>query len=197
MQNESRQGKLHRYQSWNIIFDDFNNSKDADFLARSLTIYLASWGMMRGSSKLLKVYNYKVHIDLMKELLQNDLDGLRKYPKNEKMLQDYIQRSIQIKEIVKRYYTSYEDDKGEKTPPSDTLISKILLGVTGSMPAFDRNFKIFLREKGIEQTISEKSLTEIWRMYFDNKRNLKKYERSYPPMKLIDMAGFQYGKPND
>ena len=61
-----------RYRSWEIVFKDFDehqDDKDYDYLARSLALYLASWGMMRGSSKLLTDYNYLIHIPAVQIIL--------------------------------------------------------------------------------------------------------------------------------
>lgn len=202
---------IHRYKSWNIVFEDFKDlsqNSDSDKLARSLWIYLASWGMLRGSSKLLTKYNYKIHIPLIDEL-KNDKEfcGLRDYPKKEKDdISEYVKKVISIKEKIEKFYTGklttlesneiyskYKDTKPEdKVSPSQTLVSKILLGVSGCMPAYDQYFKLWLNDLDILKTINKCSLTKIWELWFDEIKG-KINSETYPPMKVVDMVGFQYG----
>lgn len=51
-----------------------------------------------------------------------------------------IDRVKSFKDIVQRagFYKEYN--------PSETFISKVLMGITGCIPAFDRNFKIAARD---------------------------------------------------
>ena len=67
---------------------------DYDYLSLQLAFYLASWGMYRGSSFLLQK-DYKVHIPVVKELLNEKYDVLAgidcigfKDDSNQKLLQD-------------------------------------------------------------------------------------------------------------
>lgn len=178
-----------RYYSWNIVFNDFNKTLeskqnyDDDYLARSLALYLGSWGMLRRSSKLLTVYNYLVHKPIIKILLENLIE-LKKYPENINEIDTYTNMVYNTIKKLKTYYI----DKDVST--TDTLITKILLGTSASTPAYDTNFKLFLKENKITQVLSQKSLKEIWYFYFQQESLCY----NYPPMKLIDMAGFQFGK---
>lgn len=174
-----------RYQSWDIVYEDFSKSKDVDFLARSLAIYLASWGMMRGSSKLLSKYNYRIHIKAVNTLLSH-LDTLRSYPNHKDEIAAYVATTWGVIEDLKKYYC------GLGVSDTDTLMTKILLGTAAATPAYDRFFKVFLKDQKLIQTLGIKSLSQVWNLYFDNKDELCEFD--YPAMKLLDMAGFQYGK---
>lgn len=56
--------------------DDFDlTNEDYDFLALHLSLYLASWGMYRGSGILLYT-DYKIHIPITKELMNEKYDNL-------------------------------------------------------------------------------------------------------------------------
>lgn len=178
---------LGRYQSWNIIHEDFSNYTDTDYLARSLAIYLASWGMMRGSSKLLTDFNYLIHIEAV-ELVCASLAEIKSYPENEEEIIPYVDRVWQVKVALTDYYTSKE------VSATDTLISKILLVVSASTPAYDQFFKKYLRHNGINQTLGKKSLIEVWKFWLEKKDCIQRND--YPPMKLVDMAGFQFGLEN-
>lgn len=185
IQNDPTGRQLGRYQSWDIVYEDFSKSKDVDFLARSLAIYLASWGMMRGSSKLLSEYNYRIHIEAVNTLLPH-LDPLRSYPSHRNEIAAYVATTCGVIADLKEYYGKLG------VSHTDTLMTKILLGTTAATPAYDRFFKEFLKNQKLTQTLGIKSLTQVWNLYFDNKDELSEFD--YPAMKLLDMAGFQYGK---
>lgn len=69
-----------RYHSWEYCYSNFYNARgqnepDLDYLSLQLSFYLASWGMYRGSSFLLKK-GYKIHIPIIEELLSKKYDPL-------------------------------------------------------------------------------------------------------------------------
>lgn len=49
---------------------------DYDYLSLQLAYYLASWGMLRGSSFLLWK-DYKIHIPMVKEMLKPNMIGCK------------------------------------------------------------------------------------------------------------------------
>src|SRR5690606_14544667 len=137
-----RKHRNHRYLSWEHCFTAFqrtNGHQDLDYLALHLAFYLASWGMYRGSSGLLWK-DYKVHIETVRII--------RRYPDiqcstDNEVRVDQIDRILSAKEEIRQYYTNVEFVKptmdGEakhNIVPSDTLISKIILGTLGCVPAY-------------------------------------------------------------
>lgn len=80
--NQSIQDENHRFKSWEHCYKFFNqhkgnlNERLIDYASLNLGFYLASWGMMRGSSFLLQK-DYKVHNFFIKEVAMND--KYRKY----------------------------------------------------------------------------------------------------------------------
>jgi hypothetical protein len=52
-----------------------------------------------------------------------------------------------------------------------------------------------LKANGLTQKLGEQSLKEVWALWFKIKSDLSN-EVDYPPVKLLDMAGFQYGQEN-
>ena len=91
---------------------------------------------------------------------------------------------------------------------TDTLVTKIMLGTLGCVPAYDRYFREGIGRTGarISKTFSTKSLQQIleyvepWREKFESFRKFTEMRRPdgansmlYPPMKLIDMAFWQFG----
>lgn len=182
----------HRFLSWEHCYSFFYNNREnlknekiIDLAALNLAFYLASWGMYRGSSFLLQ-YDYKIFIPIIKGLFgKNDFNDLFKNPSWDKI------------EEAKKIITKIDPFK-EST---ETLITKILMGIFGCVPAFDRFFKegykietkenISFNDKGFEkilkiyQNLTEKDLEKF---KFKSHSNL-----SYPKMKIIDMAFWQYG----
>jgi hypothetical protein len=161
----------------------------------SLGYYLASWGMLRGSSFLLKKYSVKVYVPLIKEVSTNS----KFYELWELNLDNYTSDNINLllecKNIVK-------EKLGLENKPSDTLVSKIMLGIFGCVPAFDQFFR-----KGLNVTgFNLKSLKRISEFY--NKKNFSKLpiiytldfntnqfsNIKYPSAKLLDMYGFKKGQ---
>ena len=69
-----------RFSSWEHCYKCFSaarksNEPDEDYLCLHLAFYLASWGMYRGSSFLLKK-DYKVHLPVVQEILKEKYDPL-------------------------------------------------------------------------------------------------------------------------
>lgn len=157
--------------------------------------YLASWGMMRGSSFLLEksARNYKkmiIEISKMEpELWEIDVGN-------------YNKENISLLLCCKKKIVSAlgADEKGYK--PSDTLITKIMLGVFANVPAFDQYFR-----KGLGvHSFNEKNLVKIQKFYekninvFDSYKvhtfdflTAKETDLIYTKAKLIDMWGFMKG----
>lgn len=138
--NEALEKKYSREHSWEFCYVNFYKAfekeqldeNEIDYLALHLSNYLASWGMFRNSF-LLEV-DYKVHIPVVKILL--------KYRKSNKQ-PDFENVYSEIEE----YYKSLKQDiEWKNNTVTDTLISKILLGTMGIIPAFDENVKAVIKE---------------------------------------------------
>lgn len=121
-----------------------SDEKTVDYLSLHLGFYLASWGMLRGSSGLSKC-DYKVHAPVVKTILgYSDLFG--------KDLQDFLnaqtrERFETLRKDVVEYCRQFCNAKDYKA--SDTLVSKIILGTFGITPAYDRYFKKSVIDYGI------------------------------------------------
>lgn len=214
------------------------NELDYDYLALQLAFYLASWGMYRGSS-FLKALDYRIHLPAVKWMLEpryrdlftlNPLADSKRYHEllfgknvlfGEKgiycRLNDYYGAArASWKEWKKKHNVHDEDEnEGENTNENesivtDTLLTKILLGVYGCIPAYDINFK-----KGISIFGGLQSLTvagdAIWKLNKDGslakktlfyvlqneklKDDLQAYAKNHniPFMKAVDMYFFGLG----
>ena len=181
--------EFHRYNSWEHCYEAFQKDHlDTDTLALHLGFYLASWGMYRGSSKLLQ-RDYKVHIEAV--TIINTYKHLRCDLHNE-VSQSDINDILQLVNELSNYYSL----KHEVTP-TDTLISKIILGTLGCLPAYDRFFINGVKSIELKSTtLKEKSLVELFKFKESNLDELIALKNKYPQfpiMKLIDMYFFQIG----
>lgn len=136
--------------------------------ALHLGFYLASWGMYRGSSFLLN-HDYRVHIPVVKIILEdqyNDLlkldDLIKTNSRDEGSFDDELNKLSELlfknddndkeKGLYFRIRAAYKypdnppllQDEQELTNneqyATETLITKIILGTIGCIPAFDRFF---------------------------------------------------------
>jgi len=201
----------HRYNSFDFCFNYFSSFNDKTQLASNdnietsclqLGFYLASWGMLRGSSELLEksLSFYVPMIETIstfdKSLWEIDVD---KY--DDKNIRQTLQDTFA---------------KLSKHIPNQTkltLATKIMLGVFGNVPAFDRYFKTAMRELTNAEcgftAFNDKSLLTIHKFYISNKNtidtlaattrtNVFGYGKSVQgrhitKAKVIDIIGFQYG----
>lgn len=206
--NEMKDDSNARYRSWEHCYWNFyharrNRNVDADYLSLQLAFYLASWGMYRGSSFLLQK-DYKIHIPIVEEILKkqhNSLCGIRcvefKEESNQKLL-------IELNEFISTYYGEVRRSvKSEniKNEISATLITKILMGTLGCVPAYDRYFIAGIKNcKVATGTYSIKSVMQLADFYEKHAESLdlirdkmKVYDLTYPQMKILDMGFWQLG----
>jgi hypothetical protein len=193
-----------RYASFDYCFNYFQSFRDRDTVreladARNiqtsclqLGFYLASWGMLRGSSFLLEK-SVKFYEPLIRNVANFDKRVW------EIDVDIYMEENLKVLIACKQMIVA---SLGEKYKPSDTLITKIMLGVFGNVPAFDDFFR-----KGFDtHSFGKKSLRLISEFYKENKSEIDKSEiytfdyatgrttnRRYTKAKIIDMIGFMEG----
>jgi hypothetical protein len=194
-------GTHHRYRSWEHCFRYFQHSKreaiaaDCDHAALQLGFYLASWGMYRGSSFLLQ-HGYTVHLEVIKRLVAPRFSVLWEQEfgalDDDSALVPIIQAAI---ETVRASYEPF----GNAT---DTLVTKVILGTFGNLPACDRYFIDGFKSVGLNYSrLNSKFVGRIHCFCRENLRELREeqteIERAggirYPLMKLLDMYFWQSG----
>ncbi len=216
-----------RYLSWEYCYESFKSSfsklndlEESDFLCLSLQLafYLASWGMYRGSSFLLQ-FDYKIHLETVKLILQNKYTHLlgynwdkksTNYSSNLDLLFGDKGLAESIKEIYKPFRGKVEKNGETKQDISDILVTKILLGTLGCVPAYDEMLKRAIKfgkeecnENKFIQRFGKRSFEALIDFYarentkLEEKRKtlaLKDFpEIEYPQMKLLDMGLWQLG----
>ena len=201
-----------RYASFDYCFNYFQEFKNKKELTSKenmqnsclhLAFYLASWGMLRGSSFLLQksINFYKPLIEYISE---KD-DDFWKIDVPNYMENNNIDTLIKCADDIKNILS--EDGNNDA---SDILVTKIMLGVFGCVPAFDTYFKNGSRLG----SFNKRTLTEISEFYrkdghsniISNEANkIKTFEynsgktgsRSYTNAKVIDMIFFMEGYKNN
>jgi len=129
-----------------------------------LGFYLASWGMYRGSGFLLKK-SAKI-LEPIIGLIANQPTGFWEIDVDSYTQDNNIQSLLEFKtEIV----SLLEDKK-----PTDVLVTKIMLGVFGNVPAFDTNFRKGFKAHGC-CTFGKESLKAIVDFYRDNSQIIDDY----------------------
>ena len=201
-----------RYRSWEHCYSNFINARDnknaeLDYLSLQLAFYLASWGMYRGSSFLLQK-DYKIHIPVVKELLKEEYDPLAgidcvglKREKNQRLLE-------KINAFLDEYYSNIRGEVKNikvRNQLSSTLITKILMGTLGCVPAYDRYFISGIKKQKVASgNYNMKSIIQLVDFYEKNiveleniRKDMKVNGMAYPQMKILDMAFWQIGLDSD
>lgn len=184
----------HRSHSWQHCYAFFQNAGQAglsnqrDHAALHLGFYLASWGMYRGSSFLLK-NSYTVHREII-ELLATPKSAL--LWDSDIVVEDKAQRVQEILEVGNAIKLAYHRF-GKAT---DTLVTKILLGTTACIPACDRYFISGFKDAGFAySSVNQPFINQVFQFCQDNELELRREQRRihvehqvyYPIMKLVDM----------
>jgi len=199
---------LERYASFDYCFNYFRSAWEGarllqlvapDHIQESclqLGFYLASWGMLRGStflfSKSAKVYESVVDVVANANSALWEIDASSYTPSNIQILLDFAE--------------TLAGTMPYQNGPSDTLVTKIMLGIFGNVPAFDSFFK-----KGFGvRSLDAHALARISRFYEANSGiiddNLlptfdfvtgRATTRRYTRAKVIDMIFFIEGNKPD
>lgn len=212
----SKKDDFHRYASWDYCYGLAQRmysrrseltDYDYDLMALNLAFYLASWGMYRGSSSLLKK-SYKIHIEPLKLIFRRD---------------NLWGDTVPSEELL-----AFEDELDEVYGPglntmTETLFTKILLGLTGNVVACDVNCEEALVKLGFGRKLLQANRDGVisWDAlrqngdfddiamalhnegfknanypvveYTDGRYVQTDERRYYPPAKLVDMFLFGLG----
>jgi hypothetical protein len=204
--NNRTRTETHRYESFDFCYSHFLRFTDKHEMASeenlensclNLAWYLASWGMLRGSSFLLSK-SLRFYAPIIKLVAQASAD----------LWQIDVDRytATNQKQLVEMYNKIWNLYPGKRKL---TLTTKIMLGVFGNAPAMDRyvtaTFKEIYPVNGF--CSFRKSLPYFKEFYESHKEVIDKNYLCikclqfkdgrqspipYPKIKLIDMIMFQY-----
>jgi hypothetical protein len=191
----------HRYRSWEHCYSFFRRIgptgivTNRDEAAVQLGFYLASWGMYRGSGFLLQ-HAYTVHLKAVDSLTSPTFAPLwdsefGSKPEHSKLVPTVFA-------AIEALNAAYE----HVGKPTDTLVTKVMLGTFGCLPACDRYFIDGFKSKGLRYSyLNPKFIERVLDFCGDNRLALRSEQRRikaisglrYPIMKLVDMYFWQIG----
>ena len=206
--DDARRDKNGRSRSWEHCYRVFRDARtdpspDCDYLSLHLAFYLASWGMYRGSSFLLQK-DYKVLVPIVEKILKPEYDCLFGLACTDVRNNDVWTQLKELSDYISDYfYRIREEVRGRAVASSvsPVLITKILMGTLGCVPAYDRFFEEGAKYFGLEKkSYNEDSLLELADIYEAHNDRLEEARRgmrvgdlTYPQMKLLDMGFWQIG----
>jgi len=190
-----------RYASFDYCFNYFQSFREARNVGAiaepenvqvsclHLAFYLASWGMLRGSAELLQK-SARHLVPAIKLIASADATLWE--------IDAHCYTEANIRQILDTGHIFRHAYPGM----SDILVTKVMLGVFGNVPAFDTNFK-----NGFQvATFGPKALRKIGAFYGENSTVIDRFRvptldfvsgevtsRKYTRAKVIDMAFFIEG----
>lgn len=193
-----------RYASFDYCFNYFQQARDdgdirhlasEDHLPEAclqLGFYLASWGMIRGSSKLLQ-RSVRGLVPVIKAIAETPLDF---WDLDAHLLTSKTQSFLALHQQIQDGFSE------SNIKASPILTTKVMLGVFGCVPAFDRYFC----QGSSCGSFGGKALQRIGEFYEENRTEIDSHsistfsirdgrptERKYTRSKIIDMVFFQKG----
>ena len=210
--DDARRDENGRSRSWEHCYRVFrdartDSSPDYDYLSLHLAFYLASWGMYRGSSFLLQK-DYKVLVPVVEKILKPEYDclfGVACADLRESEVQVMLKN---VYDYIAAHFRPIRDEvagREVESPVSPVLITKILMGTLGCVPAYDRFFQDGVATyKVTTQEYSTNSVLKLVDFYEEHNDRLEEARRrmrvgdlTYPQMKLLDMGFWQIGFERD
>lgn len=181
-----------------------------DLITLNLYAYLASWGMLRNSFLLYKEYYF--NNEVVKKLCSySSLLNFDSFKQNEKDLEEIEKIKKDIVNCYKGKGYIKDGDQKKIKRVSDTLVTKIILGTLGCVPAYDTYFKSGLdncfkkeevKEKGLKK-FNKNSMKEIIDFAIEHEEKIRyaceeldklsEVKGLYTPMKIVDMYFFEVG----
>jgi hypothetical protein len=210
---DTRDATYHRGKSWEYCYAFFRQHEAfrsdpelMDKAALHLGFYLANWGMFRNSFLMETDYRFYASIIevLIKEkydpLWESDVWNVEKEDEQGKNLDLLFELEEDLRSVIKREKQLIHREKSnEKTwGVSVTLITKIIMGTMGCVPAYDRYFKEGLKKvfplrgstsfnKESFKALLDFSREESCREIYTVPVSIGKTKLNYPPMKLLDL----------
>lgn len=200
---DARRDENGRSRSWEHCYRVFRDARtepypDRDYLSLHLAFYLASWGMYRGSSFLLQK-DYKVLVPIVEEVLKPDYDCLFGVACTDLREHEVQVMLTKLYDYIVGYFRPIRDEVAGRevaSSVSPVLVTKILMGTLGCVPAYDRFFqdgvatyKVTTREYSLESVLR---LVDFYEEHNDSleeeRRGMQCEDLIYPQMKLLDMG---------
>ena len=197
-----------RHRAWGYCHEQFVKARasvasyDKDYLCLHLSVYLTNWGMYRGSSALL-FNDYRVHekaIDIILDQKYNNLWNYNPFdPSNNVSLPQELfdRQNGELWQVYNKMMerTNYPRKKQDFPKASETLVTKVMLGTWGCVPAYDEYLKNALKYLHLPHKFYEKGFYKVVD-YFRECLEVHKVIKllpQYTPMKIIDAYLWELG----
>lgn len=198
---EAGDNVLHRFKSWEYCYQYFQKLKKhqteihrfPDLACLHLGFYLASWGMYRGSSYLLKK-SYQIHKKTINILMKQEYHALWCKDIDTFTKPETIKSLFALEKALRKAYPN---------KITSTLVTKIMLGTLGCTPAYDRFFKAGCKRCNVHpySKFNMRSFEALIKFYNKHYKTFESLAKTicretgilYPPMKLIDMFFWSVG----
>lgn len=194
-----------RYKSYEHCRQYYLENKDDETKYELITLhlyaYLASWGMLRNSFLMQK--DYLFNLPVVKILCKEEYKKLVDFDPFSDDCDEDISTIMRLKDAIREYYMTqnYAQDGTNQVfeikNVTDTLITKIILGTIGCVPAYDQYLVKALRRDGICGIFNEKSIHALILFAKNNQQAIEeacnKLGKLYTPMKMLDMYYWEKG----
>lgn len=198
-----------RERSWDLCFNYFQDNphptQNMETSCLQLGYYLASWGMLRGSSFHFRETN-ALHYRAAIEAIEHHNQTMRGFDV------DKYDSASALEDFDAAWYALKEALLPEGGAPA-TLISKVMMGVWGCLPSYDTYFIRTMTDLAGERKIrslrgvSHESLRFLHAIWRDHKDEVEEVRHANPPWafetgspgerpmtraKVLDIFGFKY-----
>lgn len=200
-----------RFSSWQPCYEHFSRqgiTSDRRTILE-LGFYLASWGMYRGSGFLLQ-RNVTVHDGVAEILQKPKYRGLYGHAPAHPDKAD-IDQILSLYQEIHDHYAKWSvkvlNKHGNSQNTSPTLVTKVMLGTTGCIPAFDDYVELAMKDiDGLSCSLRpskrRSTIKSLWKYYFEHIHDFEAISGAlrneghpeYPPMKLLDMYLWKKGE---
>lgn len=181
--DDSRPPSRRRERSWDLCFSHFQeHERPTEVMETSclhLGYYLASWGMLRGSSFLFRQTN-ALHYQPVIEVIEQYNPHLRGWD-----VPDYLDERK-----YEHYDAAWEALKKTLLPDGGrglTLISKVMMGVWGCVPSFDTYFRATFKnlaqtraERGAFNRAGRDTLRLLHKVWSQHEDEFERVQDAYP-----------------
>ena len=202
---------MGRERGWDFCFNYFQDhpepTRDLELSCLQLGYYLASWGMLRGSSYLLRATNSSHYASAMR-IIEAANPALRGIDADRYDEQD-------VRRLLLDTYADLKEALLPRGGRAETLVTKVMMGVWGVVPSFDTYFVRSFRalgetraEKAALRFPGDRSLSLLGEFYLAHSAEIDGLTRRFSTVtfpaaapggrpltrsKIIDIFGFQSG----
>ena len=147
-----------------------------------------------------------MHIPIVEIILEEKYEPLFGIAAEDLLEEDKLDLLEDVSVRIRRAYADEQPSfEGVTNNATDTLVTKILLGTLGCVPAYDRYYVQAVRQYNISAGgYDRRSVKDVAKYYlkhkddFENVRmELSAYGTEYPVMKIMNMCLWQVAFEND